>query len=360
MKSRQVIAVLAVVVIAACVVFLWRDGAAALPLAASGEPAAPRAPQSAPLATVAASRGSSKPVAKKGPAVMLGDLVSGELFARQPSAAEVQKFLAKEGETAANLVAAFEATDDPKLLERAEALYPNSPLVLLALVGRGQPPEKMAAWLDRLKAADPKNPLPWIYSAQQLIQEKNPTAALDEVRTALSLPGFYTYANERMAAAKALFLSAGSSPLEAEVKSMFGLRLPQMSAAHATGRGLMELHQSMVQEGNAAADEALQMTYQLGKMFATPEASRFLIGQLVGISLEARALQVMPAETPLPNGTTAQQRLEEIQREKVERTALLKKSEAVMQGDADFAAEYLRHVKQDGELSAMRWLDRQK
>jgi hypothetical protein len=287
--------------------------------------------------------------------------MKSDLFSHRPTTEQVRHFLATKGETAANLVAAFEATQDFQLLWRAEQLFPNSPIVLQALIVAESDSEKLADRIDRFKAADPKNPVPWIYSAQRLFKAGDSAAARAEIETALSLPGFYVYTNERTASAHALYESMGWSPPEAEIRSVFGLSMPQMQAAQATGRGLMELQKAAAENGDQAqSEQLLQLTYGLGKMFSTPEASRFLIGQLVGYSLENRALRAMPPDQLLPSGATAAQRLAEMEVDKKEHLALAQGYEAVLLNDTALTLEYLRHVRQDGEISALRWLGRRK
>lgn len=356
MNPRLVIGALAAVAIAVCALLLWRESPAPpVTPATSTVPAAP--PAGFDPAALARSTPATAPASKSVPWKSVEELMNSDLFTRQPTAEQIRNFLATRGETAANLVAAFEATQDFQLLLRAEQLFPNNPMVLQALIVSGQEPEKFAERIERFKAADPKNPVPWIYSAQSLFKASDPAAARTEIETALSLPGFYVYTNERTASARALYESMGWSPLEAEIRSVFGLPVPQMQAAQTAGRGLMELQKAATDGGDQAqSEQLLRLTYGLGKMFSTPEASRFLIGQLVGYSLESKALQAMPPDQKLPGGATAAERLAEMDRDKKERVALTQGSEAALGGDPALTLEYLRHVRQDGETSALRWL----
>ena len=297
---------------------------------------------------------------------------SGEL--PEPTPEDIARFLAKNGETPANLVTAFEKTHDRRWLERALELFPGSPVVLMAALEsiRGaspragetyQPDPQRMAYIDRFKAADPNNPLPWIFSAQEFFKLKQTADALADVRAALGRPAFYTYATERMDSAQKLYESLGLGPVEASALAMFGLTIPHTTAAIQSSRSLMELQKSASQSGDtAAADEALRLTYDLGRTFATPEASRMLIGQLVGIGMEKRALEALPAGSP-PDWLKVNpaERLAEIEQKKAYMQGFTNGIESLIRSqDGDLIAEYLRRVRTESEAAAYEWLKKQK
>ncbi|MEI7822847.1 MAG: hypothetical protein WCK55_18195 [Verrucomicrobiota bacterium] len=303
-----------------------------------------------------------------------GMLTGGSGALPEPTAEDIARFLAKNGETPANLVTAFEKTHDRRWLERALELFPGSPVVLMAAlesIGGASPragetyqpdPQRMA-YIDRFKAADPNNPLPWIFSAQEFFNLKQTADALAEVRAALGRPAFYTYATERMDSAQKLYESLGLGPVEASALAMFGLTIPHTTAAMQSSRSLMELQKSASQSGDtAAADEALRLTYDLGRTFATPEASRMLIGQLVGIGMEKRALEALPAGSP-PDWLKVNpaERLAEIEQKKAYMQGFTNGIESVIRNqDGELLAEYLRRMRTESEAAAYEWLKKQK
>lgn len=300
----------------------------------------------------------------------------GDLFPKI-SPEDIARFLAKHGETPANLVAAFEKTQDRALLDRALELFPHSPLVLMVALTSipasaapkpgetYQPDAQRTAFIERFKAADPNNPLPWIYSAQELFKAKQTGEAIAEVRAALERPAFYTYASERMAGAQQLYEDLGMSPVEAGMITMAGLALPHMTVAQQASRSLMEWQKSASDSGDAAsADDALRLTYDLGRTFATPEASRTLIGQLVGISMEYRALKTLPADAqPGWLSVPPAQRMAEMEALKESVSALVKDAGLewlIESQNENLLAEYLRRNRDDGEFSALTWLKAQR
>ncbi len=292
-----------------------------------------------------------------------------------PTEEEILRFLAKHGETPANLVAAFESTSDRRWLDRALELFPNSPLVLMKAVdaadSRLAPKEGEAyqankerlALIERFKEADPKNPVPWILAAQELFKAKQTAEGVAEIRASLERPGFYIYANERMAAAQRLYESLGIGETEASAMAMFGLTLPHMAAAQQASRGLMEWQKSAAESGDAASSgDALRLTYELGRTFATPEASRLLIGQLVGLSMEKRALEALPADVqPAWLSVDRAQRLADIEKERQLVKEVAQNSEWIMKSrDEALLTEWLRRVREESEIAALRWLKTQR
>ena len=301
--------------------------------------------------------------------------LEGNISTPEATPADLDRFLAKHGETAANLVAAFENTGDRRWLDRALELFPNSPIVLMKAIeslAGGTPRKDGEAYqankerldlIERFKAADPNNPVPWLFAAQEFFKAKQTAEGVAEIRAALERPAFYTYSNERTDSAQRLYESLGLGSLEASALAMFGLTLTHMSAAQQSSRGLMEWQKSSAESGDTvAAEEALRLTYGLGRTFATPEASRLLIGQLVGFSMEKRALEALPADAQRDWLTVAPaQRLAEIERQKQLVKEVTAASDWVLKSrDEQLFAEWLRRVRTDGEAAALSWVKAQK
>lgn len=371
--NARIFLIVALCAAAVVCAYLFIGGEAAPAVSAAG---------SAPSTPAAISVQGESGVEKSSGAAKLGR-VNWEIFgafegkAPMPQATDenVARFLAKHGETAVNLVAAFENTRDRRWLDRALELFPGSPIVLMKAIdslGSGAAPKEgepyeanreRLALIERFKAADPNNPVPWLFAAQEFFQAKQAAEGLAKIRDALERPAFYIYANERMDAAQRLYESLGLGTLEAGALAMFGLTLPHISAAQQASRGLMEWQKSAAESGDAAAsEEALRLTYGLGRTFATPEASRLLIGQLVGLSMEKRALDALPADAQRDwLAVPPAQRLAEIERQKQIVKEVTAASEWIIQSrDEQLFAEWLRRVRHDGESAALLWIQTRK
>ena len=293
----------------------------------------------------------------------------------EPTSEDIARFLAKRGETPANLITVYEKSRDARWLARALELFPNSPIVLMAAVESipcpaavpagwtAEPDAKRMAYIERFKAADPNNPLAWIYSAQEFFHAQHTAEGIAEIRASLDRPAFYTYSNERMDSAQRLYEDMGLHPVEASVLAMVSQTIPHTTAAMQSSRSLTEWQKAATDSGDtAAADDAIQLTYHLGRTFATPEASRTLLGQLVGVSMEARALKALPADAqPAWLVVAPAQRLAEMETQKQNVRDLTAGFDWVMQSqNENLLAEYLRRNRQDGELSALTWLKTQR
>ena len=385
MNPRVIPAVALLAAVAACAwFFLSSDTSrrAATPDSASDSQRTGRTPSATQPAAVAeknhASENSPDAAGKK-PAVnwkrfaaLLGG--SGGEPPPQATAAEIEHFIAAHGETAMNLAAAFVHTHDRRWLDRALELFPNNPVVLLAAInaqGSGatsetdesRPPDaERMALIERFKTADPNNPVPWLFAAQELFKAKQTVEAVAEIRAAIERPAFYSYARERTDAMQRLYEDLGLGSLEASVFAEVCLPLPHMDAAQQSSRSLMELQKIAVQSGDTAgAEDAIRLTYSLGRMFATPEASRLLIGELVGVSMENRALAALPPDAQRDYLTvTPAQRIAELQKQKQTVKDLVAASLWLYQSqDEQLFAEYYRRLRSDSEFAALTWLKTQ-
>lgn len=267
--------------------------------------------------------------------------------------ADCERFLAKHGETPANLLAVFDQTGDRKWLERALATFPDSPIVLFSALTESPdaPPEQLAAWLEKFKTVDPNNPVPWLIAANSLFKQDRPAEAMEQASAALDRPAFYTYSTERSAAAQALYEESGLHPLEAELLGTMTLKLPLLGVAMGISKGLQLLKAPETAEASTIAD-AGRIQYNLGRMFQTPEASRLIIGQLVGVALETKGLTSRP-----PDFQTM--RTAQLEAQKAEIKTLTQAVQITDSSDEKQVAEYLRRLRTEGELSALRWLKAQ-
>ncbi len=276
----------------------------------------------------------------------------------KPLAEHSDAFLQKKGANAYNLLAAFSASGDRRFLNQALEQFPKNPAALYVALADA-PKEERASLIERFKTADPNNPLPWIFSAAEMFEDGRPQDAVAELREALKRPGFYTYFNERAAALRELALQSGAGEFGADGIANFTQRLPHLQAAMNAARGLQAYVDEQIANQNAAAiRDSAQLLYGLGQMFQTPEASRLLVGQLVGVSLERRALEVAAksGENPLP--VAAETRSAELDQIRDEARSLGELATRVYAEPALWKG-YFARFKTEGELAALRWVQRQ-
>lgn len=312
-------------------------------------PAQPDAVAHIPNASTAESKLPAKPVDWKRFAAMTE---KGGTGMPTFSAEDLARFIGKHGETPANLIVAFDQSGDRKWLERALVAHPDSPIVLVAALTESPDAtaEQRAVWLEKLKAVEASNPVPWILSAHALFKAGHSAEATLEAAAALERPAFYTYAPERIAAARAFYESVGMHPLEAELMATVALKMSLLAPVMAVSKGL---EAAKTAEGAEASVKAAQIQYGLGRLFQTPEASRTLISQLVGIAQESKGIAVLPAEEQARRKT-------EIDAFKKGMSGLTESVAQLMASqNEERLAQYVRRLRTDGELSAMRWLKEQ-
>jgi hypothetical protein len=290
----------------------------------------------------------------------IADMVAGRANNKTTlSDANIADFLRKRGETAMNLLAVWESTQDRKWLDRALELHPNDPALLLAAVGATPAPGNLAQLIQRLKTATPDNPLAWIFDARRQLGEKHSAEALAELEIGLAKPGFYIYASERILAGKQLYMDAGLDPIAAEYLAMSQIQLPHLQAARDTVRGMKEATDFETASAENRA-QIIKLSYEMGRMFATPEASRTLIGQLVGVAIEKDALTLAQSQQTNPLPADPALRLAELERFRSGVRDLTSMNEKLMtRNDAALFAEYMRRFRNEGEAAALRWVGEQ-
>lgn len=267
-------------------------------------------------------------------------------------------FLARRGDTAYNRLAVFSATGDRRVLEQALERFPKDPALLYVALADA-PKEERAGLIERFKSADPNNPLPWLFSAAEQFENGLVENALEDVREALKRPGFYTYFNERAAALRELALQSGAGEFAAESLALFSQTLPHLQAATRVARGLEAWAQAQSVGGDRGImRDASVLMFDLGRMFQTPEASRLLVGQLVGVSLEQRALNLIPSSDDNPLPVKYDQRTGELAQIRDEAKALGQQAGRVIAEPALWKG-YFERFRADGEMSALRWVQQQ-
>jgi tetratricopeptide (TPR) repeat protein len=338
---------------------LWRGRVVCieLPPVSQDVTAPARLPATAPQDVVAAGT-PSQPGLAVSPTAPEATLLGSSPGDLRLLAANADAFLAQRGESAFNLLAAFTATQDRRFLERALAKFPNDPAVLFVALETAEKGAAKTAMIERFKAADPNNPIAWVFSAADLFDGGKASEAVAELREALKRPAFYTYFMERAAALRELARFSGAGEFASESLGYFAQPLPHLSVAMKTSRELQAYVEAENAGGNGdGARSNVKLLHDLGKMFQTPEASRLLIGQMVGFAMERKALELAGTmlDSPLPPGES---RLAELNQLKDETKSLVSVAARVY-AEPPLWKEYFERFRTEGEIAALRWVNQQ-
>jgi len=232
-------------------------------------------------------------------------------------AAQLEAYLAANGRSAASLLAAYRTTSDPALLSEAMRNFPDNPEVAFeAATRKDVSPDEQRHWLDVLKKSAPDNALANYLSALDDFKTAQTDQAVKEF-TAAAGKHFEDYSSQRYQNDTEAYLAAGSSVPDAKFAAGTGLTLPQLQMIKDAGLDMIELAKSYQQTGDSAsAQAAMQMAISLGQRYGTSSPGEPVLSQLVGLSIEMRALNAMdPNAAYGNNGQTVQDQLSQIKQQ---------------------------------------------
>ena len=230
---------------------------------------------------------------------------------------QVESYLRASGRSATSLLAAYRTTGDPALLTEAMRNFPDDPQVAFEAAFRKDiPPDEQRKWLDLLKKADPDNALANYFSALDYFNTGQTDQAVKEFMAA-SGKYFGDYSSQRYQDDLEAYLAAGYSVADAKFAAGTQLLLPQLQMTKDVGLDMIELAKSYQQSGDSAsARAAMQMAIDLGQRYGTSSPGEPVLSQLVGMSIEIRALSAMDPNAAYGNtGQTVQEQLNRIKRQ---------------------------------------------
>mgnify|MGYP007046917437 CR=1 FL=1 len=259
------------------------------------------------------------------------------------------------------------ATRDPALLKEAAAKYPNEPQVQFAVLSNNLFPEERRKWIDALKTSDPGNSMGNYLSAAEFLKNGQREKAFEELKLAMSKNRFDDYVPETFQNTQDFLRHAGISELGSRYASVRDLELGHLPDMKSIGTEVASEYERLENEQlHAEADELATLGLRLGQQMSLGDASRTLIGQLVGIAVEKEVLSVMDparqhAGLPLP----VDQMRSELQRQNDELKDLVSGLHDVLvplmaDSDEQRLIQYLERFKLFGEEEALRWARRQR
>ncbi len=228
--------------------------------------------------------------------------------------------------------------------------------MLLAAVLSPALSEDHAALLARLKVSDPDNPLPsWLAAAQQ-IAAGNSGAAFAEL---LGAEGRNAFDNHQLALVderRAMYEAAGFDPLRAEIEALFGLPINYLAPLQVANKAVIDALHELRSRGESDLAQDLTVTaLNLGRSMSGERI--LLIDQIFGLSLEKSALSSMGESAgEILGGAANASRLAEIDQRKKEIREVANDNSLLESASHEQFVEYLRRMRADGEMSALRWL----
>jgi hypothetical protein len=294
---------------------------------------------------------------------LLAQLMNGD--GPKLSPAELEPFLEASHRSAESLLGAFRATGDRAFLREAMEKAPTDPRVAFAAYHFATPykydepatPERRG-WLDKLKEADPMNPLGDFLSARDYFKAGQPDKAIADLTTALSKPGYQDYSVAFIQDNEEAYRAGGISEAEAKIIACSELPLPHLAELKKLSQNLVDLANTYRQAGDeVSAQAALTLGMNVSERLRA-NGNQFLIQDLVGIAAERIVLGGMDSTAIYgDSGQTVKDRLDQTLREREEIKARAKQVEAIVsQMSEQDLANYFDRIKVLGETSASRWV----
>jgi RNA polymerase sigma factor (sigma-70 family) len=275
------------------------------------------------------------------------------------TAEQVESYLKENHRTAASLLAAFRASGDLNLLQEAMEKFPDDPRVAFAAVSRKDAsPEEHRRWLDKFKQSAPNNALANYLSALDYFKMGHSDQAVQELIAVSGKSQFQDYAPEFVQNDEELWRASNYSVAESKTLASMLLVLPHLAPLKELTQDMVSLANSYREAGDdASAQAALRIGVNLGERLDSSPAAA-LVTRLVGIAIESIALRAMdPNSLDAGNGQTAQQRIDDLTRQRADLRELVTGFDAIQQrvSEHDWIS-YKDRWRSFGEPAAAQWL----
>jgi len=272
---------------------------------------------------------------------------------------QIDSYLKENRRNAASLLAAYRATNDPKLLQEAMERFPDDPQVAFhAVFKKDASPEERRQWLEAFKRNAPDNALASYLSALDYFKTGQANQAVQELIAASGRAHFQDYSADSVQNDEEAWRTAGYSVAESKTLASMLLVLPHLIQLKQLSQEMVSLANSYRQTGDeASAQAALQMGFNLGqRLDGSP--GQALISQLVGIAIQSIALRAMEPNSPFGSGgQTVKDQLDELTRQRAAIRELTSQFDSLQQrmSDQDWIS-YKDRWRAFGEMAALRWM----
>ncbi len=285
----------------------------------------------------------------------------------------IENYLHQRGRNAATLLVAWQMSGDSSFLKEAGTKFPTDPRVQFSLLtcnaffdGHDKLDSFFAdrgKWIDSFVQSSPDNPLANYLVASDYFRQHQTEKAIAEMATALTKNSFQDYyaVTVQDQEYRQLFLSAGSSSDEAQVKGFWTACLSgnrYLETMRNLGWDLAQAEAAYnATDDSAAAKAVARSAVALGQNVALDTGS--LGNQIIGNSIQEMALKNLPPDEALDwLGQTPSVRLTELAQQKEQITNYAAAFiPAVSQSSRAELVEFVNRAQQDGDvLSTIQWL----
>ena len=213
-------------------------------------------------------------------------------------------WLDTRGRDAAGLIAIWDLTGDDALLKEAAEKFPNDPRVCMAMIGHLQAKRgpELLPWVERLLAAEPKNPAGYHLKAWVLrsgIDKAGALAALTEAGKCSG--GRNIHAVERAGTVRAAAMAAGMSPAQA-ARVAVGTPFDRMLDCRVGGSVNRVILDEVEKVRKANDDTRLMEMTGLGLTLAESMTGGTVTGDRFAGELKLRLLADLPGDAEIGAG----------------------------------------------------------
>lgn len=268
----------------------------------------------------------------------------------------VRANLATNDDVLAQIITA-RLSQDPQWLEKAAALHPNNPSLLLAQYEQAPDDASRSALLTSFRKIEPDNALGPFLEAGIAARQGDPTALARALTDAALSPNFNRHELALLLATDKTLRDSGLTDAQAMVQASQPLAPSTLNDLEQVGKGMGELQRVLIGLGEwDEADFLLEQTLNLsGRLQSEP----LLADNFAGLVIESHLLSALDPETVIDwQGTRAGDRLQMLDQEWVQlrqaaRTLTPTRRETLT--PAEWAA-YRERLATQGERAALEAL----
>ena len=222
------------------------------------------------------------------------------------TAAEYADYLERHGRSAASLLAVWQLTKDESILREAYKRFDDPVIAVHAFYFLGLTKEEKQALAKQLEQTHVESPLGQVLSGALLAKDGQSAAAIAKLREAASKgPMDLGIPNQLLAQREAL-MSLGKTSLEARLLTTFSLDMPHTVPYRELARSAFAEVKSLIAADNTEAALALASDVITYARNLSAGNNRFVVNELVAVSLEAGALDALPPDVEIgDSGLTA-------------------------------------------------------